>query len=76
MWDKWGQNGTKEKQENEKTFNHCCYCLAENCLVKLDFSKNGYYVQRLQCVRETTRETLRDVKRRPLNFVGEKDLCS
>lgn len=34
-----GPNGTLEKLENRKAFNHCCYCFAENCLVKLDFSK-------------------------------------
>lgn len=46
--EKWGQNGTKEKLENGKPFHYCCYCPAENCLVKLDFSENGYYVSRLR----------------------------
>lgn len=46
----------------------------KNCLVKLDFSKNGYYVQHLQCVKETTIETLRDVKRRLLNSVPVREI--
>lgn len=66
-----GPNGTKEKPENRKPFNCCCYCFAENCLVKLDFSKNGYYVQHLQWdVSEKQRGRRReDVKRRRLNCV-------
>lgn len=69
--DKIGPNGTKEKLENRKPFNHCCYCFAENCLVKLDLSRNGHYVRHLQwdvSGKQRGRQKV-DVKRRRLNCV-------
>lgn len=71
LWTNGAKMAQKRNQRIEKPFNHRCYCSAENCLVKLDFSENGYYVQRSQWdVSEKRRGRRReDVKRRRLECV-------